>query len=301
MTVWAKCWRGRLRGLTAVALVAAGLGVMGCGQSNGPSPQAREVAASAVTEANTTAPVTPAASPAIQADRLHLPFTQAVRSPDNPPEDATRPPDSTSTNKSVGKLYRDVVASWNTIRFTDSDGKPVRYTAVIDTDQGIVEIQLKPEVAPNHVRNFVALARAGYYDGLCFDRIHHEEGVDDKMATIKLDQVEAGCPLGIGESAAGSIGYWLKEELSPETHHEEGTVGACRGFEADSAACRFYITLCKAPFLDGNYTVFGKVTRGLDVVRKIYQQPIVIDDQDSNGSRRPEHPVKIKKVTIQTS
>jgi len=251
------------------------------------------VASPATTDASTT--TAPAAG---QPDRLHQPFAQAVRS--EPPDDSDRPPDTTITNKSVGKLYRDVVASWDTIRFTNPDGKPIRYTAVLDTDQGVVEIELKPELAPNHVRNFVALARAGYYDGLCFDRIRHEEAMDDNNTVVKLDQVEGGCPLGSGQSPDGSIGYWLKEEVSTAVHHEEGTVGACRGFEADSAACRFYITLCKAPFLDGNYTVFGKVTRGLDVARKIFQQPIVSDDQDVDGSRRPEHPVKIKTVTIQT-
>ena len=69
--------------------------------------------------------------------------------------------------------------------------------------------------------------------------------------------------------------------------------------ELDSAGCRFYITLNKAPYLDGNYTVFARVTRGLDVARKISQQPIILDDQDVNGSRRPEKPVVIQKVTIQ--
>src|SRR5262249_26680862 len=72
------------------------------------------------------------------------------------------------------------------------------------------------------------------------------------------------------------------------------------GAEADSAACRFYINLTKAPFLDGNYTVFGKVVEGMELVRRIHLQPTIIDDQDVGGSHRPKDPVVIQKVTIQT-
>ena len=77
-----------------------------------------------------------------------------------------------------------------------------------------------------------------------------------------------------------------------------GVVGACRGEEADSAATRFYITLDKAPFLDGNFTLFGKVVQGLDVARRIYAQPVVAEDKDRDGARRPEKPVVIRRVTI---
>ena len=87
----------------------------------------------------------------------------------------------------------------------------------------------------------------------------------------------------------------------PETAtHEEGTVGACHGFEKDTAACRFYITLGKYRSLDGNFTVFGKVTRGLDVARKIFEQPVIISPEDVDNSRRPEKPVVMQKVTIHT-
>ena len=115
---------------------------------------------------------------------------------------------------------------------------------------------------------------------------------------MRYEEVEAGCPLGTGDFASNSIGYWLKPEFDERVAHVEGTVGACRGIEEDTAACKFYITLCQGPYLDGNYTAFGKVTRGLDVARKIYARPIILDDQDVNGSRRPLKPVVIRKVTI---
>src|SRR5439155_4576204 len=92
--------------------------------------------------------------------------------------------------------------------------------------------------------------------------------------------------------------YWLKAEFDDQVKHEEGSVGACLGQGADSAACRFYITLSKAPALDGERTVFGKVTRGLDVVRRISSQPILNSPEFPDGTH-PEHPVMIRKVTIQ--
>src|SRR5205807_10337779 len=141
----------------------------------------------------------------------------------------------------------------------------------LETDLGLIEIELKPDIAPNHVRNFVALARAGYYDGLSFERIYRAESRGDAGAT--LEEIEAGCPLGTGDTAGGSIGYWLNPEFAAKVSHVEGTVGACRGDAEDSAACRFYITLCKAPNLDGDFTVFGQVTAGLDVARKIFAGP----------------------------
>jgi peptidyl-prolyl cis-trans isomerase B (cyclophilin B) len=234
-------------------------------------------------------------------DRLHQPFNQATRQGDDPPVGSQRPADETMTGKSTGKLYSEVVRTWNEIRFTGPDGKALPISATLETDLGLIEMKLLPEIAPNHVRNFVALARAGYYDGLCFDRIHHEEDEDDPQS--RLDELEAGCPIGTGEPGLDHIGYWLNPEFDdpqhPKASHEEGTVGACRGDELDSAGCRFYITLNKAPYLDGNYTVFGKVVRGLDVARTIFQKPILLDDRDLNGSRRPEKPVVIRKVTIQ--
>jgi cyclophilin family peptidyl-prolyl cis-trans isomerase len=230
-------------------------------------------------------------------DAWHQPFALATRSGDNPPEGAERPPDMTVSNKPVFKVLTEVQRLWTDVRFTTPEGKQVLHTAIVETALGKIVIELHHDWAPNHVRNFVALARAGYYDGLRFDRIVHEESNNQP---VKLDQIQAGCPLGTGDFRYGSIGYWLQPEFNDQLHHEEGTVGACHGAEADSAGCRFYINLTKAPFLDGNYTVFGKVVEGMDVVRKIHLRPTVIDDQDVGSSHRPKDPVVIQKVTIQT-
>jgi cyclophilin family peptidyl-prolyl cis-trans isomerase len=291
------------RRLAMAALIGA-LALTGCKESV-PSEQADKPAEGAPAVASNSG--TPAISidntPPPKDDR-HLPFDKATRGGDDPPPNSNPPPDKTVSGKSVYKIYKEVGQLWDTIRFVTPDGKPLNYSATVETDLGTIEIALRPDLAPNHVRNFVALARAGYYDELFFDRVVHEEEEVQPGKVQVLDSIEAGCPLGTGDPGNGSIGYWLKPEFAKpdvKVSHEPGTVGACHGSEADTAACRFYITLCDAPFLDGNFTVFGKVTQGLDVARKISVQPIVLDDQDAEGSHRPEKPIKITKVTIQTS
>jgi cyclophilin family peptidyl-prolyl cis-trans isomerase len=251
------------------------------------------------TDNSTTSP--PAASGAT-ADKtgaadaqLQQSFAEATRT--EPPVDWQRPPDLTLTGKSVGKLYTAVVGLWDTIRFTTKTGKPIAYTAVLETELGTIEIALRPNLAPNHVRNFVALARAGYYDGLVFERTVHAK--TEEQPEVEVEVLEGGCPLGTGDLGVGSLGYWLKPEFNKETH-EIGTVGACHGVEPDTAACRFYVTLSKAPFLDGHFTVFGKVTGGLDVARRIFWLPVRNDPEYPEGDR-PVKPVVIRKVVIRTS
>jgi cyclophilin family peptidyl-prolyl cis-trans isomerase len=246
-------------------------------------------------------PATDDASPAEKAEpipldaRLQQSFADAVR--EAPPADWQRPPDRTLAGKSVGKLYTDVVAIWDSIRFQTAAGKPIAYRALVETDPGPIEIALQPELAPNHVRNFIALARVGYFDGLVFERTVHERApASEENQDVEVELIEAGCPLGTGEAGIGSLGYWLRPEFT-SAHHEEGTVGACHGREPDTAACKFYVTLNRAPSLDGNFTVFGKVTQGIDVARRIFSFPVSNDPEYPEGDR-PERPVVIRKVTI---
>jgi peptidylprolyl isomerase len=221
--------------------------------------------------------------------RLHQTFADATV--DMPPDDSLPPPATTVTGKSIGKLYTEVVRLWDTIRFIAPDGKPLDYRALLETEMGNIEITLRPDLAPNHVRSFIALAQAGYYDGLVFERTVHEEGQD-----ANLELIEAGCPLGTGEIGYGGIGYWLKPEFS-KAPHEEGTVGAMHGDEGDMGTCKFYITLSPAPFMNEHYTVFGKVTQGADIAHKILSLPVRNDAPEGD---RPLKPIAIKKVTIQS-
>jgi cyclophilin family peptidyl-prolyl cis-trans isomerase len=269
--------------------MVAGLLLAGCGRKNESPPPVDAKGGATSSGATGTAAAVPLEP------RLHQPFAQATVT-DPPPPDQELPP-TTLTGKSVGKLYVEVERLWNTIAFATPAGKGLAYRALLDTELGEMEIALRPDLAPNHVRSFVALARAGYYDGLVFERTVHEESEDPP--NTKLDVIEAGCPMGTGDQGYGSIGYWLKREVGTGVAHEEGTVGACHGEEPDTAACKFYITLGKAPVMDGEFTIFGKITRGLDVARKIFTQPVRNDPQYPQGDR-PEKPIVIRKVTIHT-
>ncbi len=274
--------------------VVAGM-FAGCGQDAAQeSATAVQPPKLAVQGAAPTAPAQPAKAAAVAAQitmdpRLNQSFEEATTM--DVPE-GQQLLDETRTHKSVGKLFVLTRAEWAKVPFTTPDGKKLAYTAIITTEMGVVKIELWPEVAPNHVRSFVALARSGYYDGLEFDRAVRREA--DERGGEPFEYVEAGCPAGTGEVCYGSIGYWLKPEFSPRVRHEAGTVGAWHGDEVETAACKFYINLGRAEWMDGNYTLFGKVIEGLDVVRAIHGRPIRDDGLD-----RPEAPVVMRSVTIE--
>ena len=304
--------------------LAALFGIVGCGKPTPPAPEPQAAASPTPTAAGdkpangaegpATAPEqTPdkdeflralgvrdeTGQPGAKVDQVS--FRTALRGSDDPPDDCDQPPDQTMTGKSVFKLLKQVAAEWDKIVFVAPNGNALHYTAVVATNVGAIEITLRPDLAPNHVRNFVALARAGYYDGLCFDRIIHDESPEGPATS--LDMVEAGCPLGTGDPITSHLGYWLKPEFVAKERavHEEGTVGACRRTDVDTASCKFYINLTKNPEqLDGNFTIFGKVTAGLDVVRRISTGSVMEEDR-AMPSRRPKKPVTIERVIITVS
>lgn len=125
------------------------------------------------------------------------------------------------------------------------------YRAVVEMAKGgQFELTFFPELAPNHVANFVSLARLGFYDGVTFHRV-----IDGFMA-------QGGDPTGSG---AGGPGYTIPAEFS-NTRHRRGTLSMARTSDPNSAGSQFFICFADTPFLDGQYTVFGEVTKGMDVV-----------------------------------
>jgi cyclophilin family peptidyl-prolyl cis-trans isomerase len=217
-----------------------------------------------------------------------LPFNEAVIL-DPPPDGERRPPNKTHTGKNAIKIFETIATdTWDKVNFIDNDGKRVKYQAVIATELGDIRIDLLGRDAPNHVRSFVSLAKNGYYDGMSFYR-----SVDRQVVDARIAYIETGCPRGTGEVGSGSIGYWLRPEFSATLKHTEGVVGASLSEDPESAACRFHITATAMPQMDGRFTVFGKVTQGLDIVRTINKKSVQEDD-------RLAQPVLIKNVTIQT-
>ncbi len=127
----------------------------------------------------------------------------------------------------------------------------LKQTATITLEKGgAIKIEFYPQDAPNTVMNFVTLAKKGFYDGLTFHRV--EPGF----------VVQGGDPKGNG---TGGPGYTVKAEFNKQKHLR-GTVAMARAQDPDSAGSQFYICLNPAPFLDGKYTVFGRVVSGMKVV-----------------------------------
>ena len=137
--------------------------------------------------------------------------------------------------------------------------------AVIKTSEGEMVAEFWPDVAPKTVENFKKLAKAGFYDGLRFDRLVHQEAESPDGMPTEIRMVRFGCPAGTGDPGVGHIGYRLRSEFS-DAKHEAGTVGFTRDADPSSAGVRLYISLAPAPILDGSYTIVGKVSRGIDVV-----------------------------------
>ena len=126
-------------------------------------------------------------------------------------------------------------------------------TMKLETTKGDVVIEMRPDLAPNHVARIKELVREGFYDGIVFHRV-----IDGFMA-------QTGCPNGTG---TGGSGQKLKAEFNAEPH-VRGTASMARAANPDSANSQFFICFDDARFLDKQYTVWGKVTSGMENVDKI--------------------------------
>ncbi len=134
-------------------------------------------------------------------------------------------------------------------------------TLIMETTQGPVTIELRPDLAPNHCARIKELARDKFYDGIVFHRV-----IDGFMA-------QTGCPQGTG---TGGSGQNLKAEFNDEPH-VRGTASMARAANPDSADSQFFICFADAPFLNREYTVWGKVVDGMDNVDKIKRGEPVSD------------------------
>ena len=138
-------------------------------------------------------------------------------------------------------------------------------TVVLETTKGRVVIEMRPDLAPEHVNRIKELTREGFYDGIKFHRV-----IPDFMA-------QTGCPHGTG--MGGSDRPDLKAEFSAEPH-VRGTVSMARALNPDSANSQFFICFVDTPFLDNEYTVWGQVIDGMDNIDKIKQGEPVRDPDE---------------------
>ena len=143
-------------------------------------------------------------------------------------------------------------------------------TLVIETSKGSVTVELRPDLAPNHVKRIKELVRQGFYDGVPFHRV-----MEGFMA-------QTGDPTGTG---TGGSGKKLKAEFSAEPH-TRGAVSMARAQNPDSADSQFFICFDDATFLDRKYTVWGRVIEGMENVDKI------------NRGEPPANPDKMLSVRV---
>jgi peptidylprolyl isomerase len=227
------------------------------------------------------------------AGRFEQPFATAVTDEVGP--DQLPPPDRTVAGKSTAEIRDAVERLWPTIQLADKAGQPLPWAVTLDTDLGPVEITLRPDLAPNHARNFIALVQAGYYDGLRFDRIVNQYADSPDGTRTDIRMVRFGCPTGTGDPGIGHVGYRLRSEFSDEKH-TTGTVGFTRDADPSSAGTRLYITLAPAPALDNTFTIVGKVSKGLGVLEQIAAGKPLPEDLDPTREL-PERPVTIRRAT----
>lgn len=168
---------------------------------------------------------------------------------------------------------------------TGCDSKSTTIQATITmADGGKIVLELYPDIAPQSVRNFVYLARQGFYDGLKFHRI------------MKGFMIQGGDPDGNG---TGGPGYSIKGEFSQngvknDLKHTRGVISMARSNNFDSAGSQFFIVQEDSDFLDGQYAAFGKVISGMDEVDKLADTP----NSGDNGAVAPADMPVIKTITI---
>jgi peptidyl-prolyl cis-trans isomerase B (cyclophilin B) len=153
----------------------------------------------------------------------------------------------------------------------------------LHTDKGQINLRFFPAIAPNHVKNFIDLAKSGFFDGTKFHR------------TIPGFVIQGGDPLTKnGDPRAWGTGgsdKLVKAEFNP-TPHKRGILSMARSNDPNSASSQFFICVADVPSLDNKYTVFGEVTSGMDVADAIVNAPTV------PGTDRPANPVTITKAVV---
>ncbi|HRF60491.1 MAG TPA: peptidylprolyl isomerase [Fimbriimonadaceae bacterium] len=156
--------------------------------------------------------------------------------------------------------------------------------AILETNLGKIVIKFFPDKAPNHVKNFKNLAKSGFYNGTKFHRV------------LPGFMIQGGDPLSKdsdrSNDGTGGNGKPLKLEPS-DIKHKRGILSMARTSDPNSATCQFFIMVGDAPHLDGQYSAFGQVVSGMDVVDKIVKLP-----RDPRDNPEAGNPAIVKKVTI---
>ena len=156
-------------------------------------------------------------------------------------------------------------------------------SGTIETNLGAIKFKLLPELAPEHVRNFVQLAQSGFYDGTLFHRVIPGFMIQGGDPNTKNPDLKS-------QWGMGGPGHNIKAEFNSRSHLR-GIISMARSQDPDSAGSQFFIVTSDSTFLDREYTVFGEVSDGMDVADKIVQLP-------RDGNDCPQQEAKMIKIGI---
>lgn len=166
-------------------------------------------------------------------------------------------------------------------KIISQENKMSETRAIIETKFGSITLRFFPDSSPGHVKNFIELAKKGFYDGTTFHRV------------IPGFMIQGGDPNSKNPDrrahGMGGPGYTIKAEFN-DRPHKRGTLSMARAGHPDSAGSQFFICVKDAPFLDGQYTVFGEVESGMEVADKIVSAP---RDRNDNPLERIEMRIRI--------
>jgi peptidylprolyl isomerase len=152
-------------------------------------------------------------------------------------------------------------------------------TAILETNQGTIELRLFPEVAPKACENFVGLIEKGYYNGIIFHRV------------IPSFMLQGGDPTGTGSGGQSIWGRNFEDECKPTVKFDKKGLLAMANAGPGTNGSQFFITTAATPWLHLKHTIFGEVTKGYDVVEKIERTA-------TDGSDRPKQKQAIVKATV---
>ncbi len=158
--------------------------------------------------------------------------------------------------------------------------------AILDTNHGRIVVRFFDDKAPRHVAAFKKLVTDGFYEGTKFHRVIPGFMIQGGDPNSKSDDR--------GAHGTGGPGYQLKQEFN-DVKHVKGILSAARSTSPDSAGSQFFLMVAKSPHLDGQYTAYGEVIEGLDVLDKIVALP-----RDSRDNPKAENPAIIEKTTLTT-
>jgi peptidylprolyl isomerase len=155
-------------------------------------------------------------------------------------------------------------------------GRPSGPSVVLETNQGVIEIALMPDVAPKACENFMKLAEKGYYNGTVFHRV------------IKGFMLQGGDPEGTGAGGTSIWGKTFEDEVSPKVRFDRPNMVAMANRGPNTNGSQFFITTGKPTHLNMKHTIFGEVVSGQDVVQKI--------DSTQTSGKPQNRPVQDQKI-----